>query len=98
MTDSQLPPDKRTFVWSIVTAQFLVQIGAFALPALLPFYIADWSLSKIQAGWLIGIFFAAYVVAVPVLVSLTDRVPARKVYAVAPFSPRSRISALCFSP
>jgi len=70
------------FIWAIVIAQVLVQIGAFSLPALLPSYIDVWSLSKTQAGWLVGIFFAAYVVAVPVLVSLTDRVPTRYVYAV----------------
>jgi MFS family permease len=58
----------------------LAQIGAFALPALLPGYIARWDLSKTEAGWLVGIFFAAYVVMVPVLVALTDRVPVRRVY------------------
>jgi MFS family permease len=58
----------------------LVQIGAFTLPALLPAYIADWNLSKTEGGWLIGIFYAAYVVAVPVLVALTDRLPTRRVY------------------
>jgi len=58
----------------------LAQIGAFALPALLPGYIARWDLSKTEAGWLVGIFFAAYVVMVPILVALTDRVPARRVY------------------
>ncbi len=70
------------FVWSIVTAQVLVQIGAFSLPALLPGYIDQWHLTKTEAGSLVGIFFAAYVVAVPVLVALTDRVPARNVYVV----------------
>jgi hypothetical protein len=34
----------------------LAQIGAFALPALLPDYIARRSLSKTEAGWLVGIF------------------------------------------
>jgi MFS family permease len=70
----------RRFIAAIVAAQVLTQIGAFTLPALLPEYIARWGLSKTEAGWLIGIFFAGYVVAVPVLVSLTDRVPARRVY------------------
>ena len=74
--------DDRRFIYSIVTAQVLVQIGAFTLPALLPNYIAGWTLSKTEAGSLIGIFFAAYVVAVPVLVSLTDSIPTRWVYAV----------------
>ncbi len=72
----------RKFIWSIVTAQVLVQIGAFSLPALLPGYIDQWHLTKTEAGSLVGIFFAAYVVAVPMLVALTDRVPARNIYVV----------------
>jgi MFS family permease len=67
---------------AIVAAQVLVQIGAFTLPALLPHYLDAWSLSATEAGALIGAFFAAYVVAVPVLVALTDRVPTRNVYLV----------------
>jgi predicted MFS family arabinose efflux permease len=70
----------RNFIWSVVTAQVLVQIGAFSLPALLPDYIDAWHLTKTEAGALVGIFFAAYVAAVPVLVALTDRIPARTVY------------------
>ncbi|MEA2889120.1 MAG: hypothetical protein QOD11_3480 [Bradyrhizobium sp.] len=72
----------RRFIWSMVAAQVMVQIGAFTLPALLPDYIDRWRLTKTEAGWLIGVFFAAYVVAVPALVSLTDRIPTRRVYAV----------------
>ncbi|MBY0337176.1 MAG: MFS transporter, partial [Acetobacteraceae bacterium] len=70
------------FAAAVVTAQVLVQIGAFTLPALLPHHLAAWSLSATEAGWLIGAFFAAYAVAVPILVALTDRVPARRVYLV----------------
>ena len=70
----------RGYTKAIVAAQMLAQIGAFALPALLPDYIARWNLSKTEAGWLVGIFFAAYVVMVPALVALTDRVPVRRVY------------------
>jgi MFS family permease len=72
----------RRFIWSVVIAQVLVQIGAFSLPALLPGYIDRWQLTKTEAGSLVGVFYAAYVVAVPVLVSLTDRIPARRIYAV----------------
>ena len=75
-----LPPASRGYTKGIVAAQMLAQIGAFALPALLPDYIARWNLSKTEAGWIVGIFFAAYVVMVPVLVALTDRVPVRRVY------------------
>jgi MFS family permease len=75
-------PGSRGFVAAIVAAQVLTQIGAFTLPALLPAYIEGWDLTKTEAGWLVGIFFAAYVPAVPVLLALTDRVPARRVYLV----------------
>ena len=75
-----LAPGTRGYTKAIVATQMLAQIGAFALPALLPDYIARWDLSKTEAGWLVGIFFAAHVVMVPVLVALTDRVPVRRVY------------------
>jgi MFS family permease len=77
-----LSPGSRGFVVAMVTAQILTQIGAFTLPALLPEIMARWSLSATEAGWLIGVFFAAYVPAVPVLLSLTDRVPARRIYLI----------------
>jgi MFS family permease len=75
-----LLPGTPRFTAAMVAAQVLTQMGAFTLPALLPGYMARWSLSGTEAGWLIGIFFAAYVPAVPVLLALTDRVPARRIY------------------
>ena len=75
MVRTAFAPGSRNFVAAIVIAQMLTQIGAFTLPALLPGYIERWNLSKTEAGWLIGIFFAAYVPAVPVLLALTDRLP-----------------------
>jgi len=75
-------PGSRAFVVAIVTAQVLTQIGAFTLPALLPDYIALWSLSKTEAGWLAGVFFLGYCVAVPILVSATDLMPGRSIYLI----------------
>jgi MFS family permease len=77
-----LLPGSRGFVVAIVAAQVLTQIGAFTLPALLPGYIERWHLSKTEAGWLVGVFFAAYVPTVPVLLALTDRLPTRRIYLV----------------
>ncbi len=54
-------------------------LGFGVLPALLPGFIAEWSLSGTQAGWLNGIFFGGYMASVIVLVSLTDRIDARLV-------------------
>lgn len=64
----------------VCAAQVLVQIGAFFWPALLPTMIPLWGLTNSEAGWITGIFYAAYIVAVPILVTLTDRVDAKRVY------------------
>jgi len=61
-------------------AQALAQIGAFSVAALLPTLIDTWSLSNTEAGWISGIYYAAYTLAVPLLSSLTDRVDPKRVY------------------
>jgi len=47
--------------------------------AVLPTLIGEWEMSNSRAGWLGGIYFAGYLVAVPVLVPLTDRIPPKRV-------------------
>jgi len=64
----------------VCAAQVFVQIGAFFWPALLPGMIGRWTLTNSEAGWITASFYAAYIVAVPVLVTLTDRVDAKRVY------------------
>jgi predicted MFS family arabinose efflux permease len=61
-------------------AQVLVQIGAFFWSALLPEMIVRWRLTNSEAGWITAAFYGAYMLAVPVLVTLTDRVDAKRVY------------------
>ena len=48
--------------------------------ALLPAFVAEWQLTNTQAGWISGIYLAGYMGAVPVLVALTDRIDARRIY------------------
>lgn len=57
--------------------------GFAAYTTLLPLLQREWRLSNSEAGLIGGIFYAGYMVAVPVLTSLTDRVDARKVYTAA---------------
>jgi predicted MFS family arabinose efflux permease len=64
----------------VCAAQVFVQIGAFFWPALLPQLMQRWSLSNSDAGWITASFYGAYMLGVPVLVTLTDRVDAKKVY------------------
>ena len=55
-------------------------LGAATFPALLPTFVDEWQLSKTDAGWINGIYFAGYLLAVPVLTSLTDRQSPRLIY------------------
>ena len=64
----------------VCAAQVLAQVGAYFWPALLPGMIPLWSLTNSEAGWITAIFYGAYVIAVPILVTLTDRVDPRRVY------------------
>jgi predicted MFS family arabinose efflux permease len=73
-----LSPTKLVAV--VCAAQVLVQIGAFFWPALLPGMMPLWKLSNSEAGWITAGFYGAYMVSVPVLVTLTDRVDPKRVY------------------
>ena len=57
-----------------------MQIGAFFWPALVPEMMLRWRLTNSEAGWITAAFYGAYMLAVPVLVTLTDRVDAKRVY------------------
>jgi predicted MFS family arabinose efflux permease len=66
--------------------------GFSLVPALLPQFIANWSLSNADAGWLAGMMAGGYMAGVLPLVALTDRMPARTIYLAC-----SALSALsCF--
>jgi len=67
-------------VAAVCAAQVLVQIGAFFWPALLPGMMQLWHLSNSQAGWITASFYGAYMVSVPILVTLTDRIDPKRIY------------------
>ncbi len=61
-------------------AQIMGMVGVSAFAALLRTFTEEWALSNTEAGWISGAFFAGYMIAVPVLASLTDRIDTRRVY------------------
>lgn len=68
-------------VVSLLCIAEVLSMSAFATyPALLPVVRETWGLSNSAAGLVSGIYFGGYMIAVPVLSSLTDRVDARRVY------------------
>ncbi|MFO1129202.1 MAG: MFS transporter [Rhodospirillales bacterium] len=64
----------------LCTAEVLTMLGVFAFPALLPSFVDVWGLTNTEAGWIAGIYFAAYAAAAPVLLALTDHHDARLIY------------------
>ncbi len=79
---------------SVIVAICLGQLGSLlphvVVPSILAaFLIPEWQLSGAQAGALAGAGAAGYMLAVPVLATLTDRIDARKILIVG-----SAVSAL----
>lgn len=64
-------------------AEILSMTSSVAYPALLPTLRDAWSISNSAAGLISGSYFAGYMVAVPILTSITDRIDARRVYLFA---------------
>ena len=73
----------------VCAAEILGLAGFSLVPALLPQFIATWSLSNAEAGWLAGMMSGGYMIGVLPLVALTDRIPARTIFLVC-----SALSAL----
>jgi MFS family permease len=71
--------DRRLIVL-LCLAEVLGMLGISTFAALLPALQAEWGLSNIRAGWINGIYYGGYTLAVPILVSLTDRVDPRRIY------------------
>ena len=55
-------------------------LGSIAVfPALLPTFQAEWNLSNTAAGWISASYYGGYMILVPVLTSITDRIDARRI-------------------
>ncbi len=61
-------------------AEVLAMTGFAAYWSLLPVLQPEWHMSNALAGWLSGAFFGGYVLVVPFLTAMTDRVDARYVF------------------
>lgn len=95
MTSDAAPSTGAPAVFCLCAAEVLTMVGVFAFPALLPDFMAEWSLSNTEAGWVSGVVFAGYTVAVPILTTLTDRVDAKRVYLAGALL--AAVSALGFT-
>jgi MFS family permease len=72
----------RTVVAALCAAEVLAMAGTMSFQALIPTFIDEWQLTHSEVGWISGITYGAYVAGVPILVSLTDRIDARRIVIV----------------
>lgn len=87
MADAQTVDDSVRVPRGSMRSTMLLSFGLVAnLAALMTFaatlneIAADWSLDASQSGWIGGIYFAGYAMAVPFLATATDRMDARWLY------------------
>jgi MFS family permease len=73
----------RTSPYRLTLWVCLAEISALAsiavFPALLPTFQAEWGLNNTEAGWISAAYYGGYMVLVPVLASVTDRLDARRI-------------------
>src|SRR4051812_13367387 len=74
-------PVRLTFL--MCAAESLSMTGFACYTTLLPVLLKAWGLNNSEAGLISGVFYTGYMLAVPVLTSLTDRVDSRRVYLFA---------------
>jgi MFS family permease len=86
---------ERTVVAALCAAEVLAMAGTMSFQALIPMFVAEWQLSHSEVGWISGISFGAYVAGVPILVSLTDRIDARRIVIL--FSLLAAVSSVGFA-
>jgi MFS family permease len=79
---SATPPPLR-IVALLCLVEVLSMTGFSLYPAFLPMLRETWQLSGAQAGFVGGAFFFGYMLAVPFLSGITDRIDARSVLAVS---------------
>lgn len=64
---------------AVCLSEVLMMAGFSAYWSLLPVLQPAWQMNNAAAGWLSGVFFGGYVLAVPFLTAITDRVDARRI-------------------
>lgn len=69
----------RRITFTLCGIEILALIGIATFPALLPEFSRIWHLSNTQAGWISASYYAGYMLSVPFLTGLTDRVDARRI-------------------
>jgi len=73
----------KRLTFTMCLAEVFSMTGFAAYTTLLPQLQREWGLSNSEAGAISGFMFVGYMISVPVLSSLTDRVDSRRIYLAA---------------
>ena len=68
------------FIPAMCLAHVLTMVGFSTFPTLQPLLSQQWAMSGTEAGAVNSAFFGGYTLAVPILVSITDRIDPRRIY------------------
>jgi MFS family permease len=71
------------FTASLCVAEICTMLGYATFPTLLATLQSAWGMSNTEAGVVSGAYFGGYMLAVPLLTALTDRIEARRIYIFA---------------
>lgn len=71
----------RNLIFLLAGLEVLGILPIASFPALMPDFIAAWGLTNTEAGWIAGVYYLGYMLAVTWAVMLTDRIDARLVFA-----------------
>jgi MFS family permease len=74
--------NKGRLVGGLIAAEIFSMAGYAAFASLLVELSQRWQLDPVQAGWISSAYMTGYVLAVPALVGMTDRVDSRAIYLV----------------
>ncbi len=70
-----------TLTLTLICVAHVASMAPFSVyPALIPELQAHWQATGTQIGWIAGIYFGGYLLAVALVVPLTDQIDARRIY------------------
>ena len=91
-----MKPARAVFVMCL--AEIAGMAGYAGFVAQVPLLSREWGLSASAIGWISGAFYAGYMFAVPILVTLTDRIDPRRIYFFSMTASATSTLTFCTSP
>ncbi len=76
--DPAMKPALFIFLFCVIETLSMATLSTF--PSLIPVFQGEWGISNAAAGWISGLFFGGFLVAVSLLTALTDRFEPKAIF------------------